>query len=85
MNSNPRVFFFRLDRLPRAWAWGMGLVIGGLGGIGLLLAPALPGTAGFLVLLAFAFWLVSSGEPVPFEFAAPNPTLDQSAPPETHP
>ncbi|PZN73226.1 MAG: hypothetical protein DM484_23065 [Candidatus Methylumidiphilus alinenensis] len=63
----------------------MGLVIGGLGGIGLLLAPALPGTAGFLVLLAFAFWLVSSGEPVPFEFAAPNPTLDQSAPPETQP
>jgi formylglycine-generating enzyme required for sulfatase activity len=56
-----------------------------MGGIALLLAPAVPGTAGFLGLLALAFWLVFSGAPVPFEFAVPTPSLARPEPPEVQP
>ena len=85
VNMNTRDFFYRLDRLPRAWAWWAGLAVGGVGGIALLLAPAVPGTAGFLGLLALAFWLVFSGTPVPFEFAPPTPSLARPVPPEVQP
>ena len=78
-------FFYRLDRLPRAWAWGTGLAVGGLAGLGLLFAPTAPGTAGFLGLLVVVYWLVSSSKPVAFEYATPEPRLAQPKPPETPP